>query len=264
MKSFKPTKLLTGLIVLVISTLTIYSCQKISEKKEVSSEFSNYNSQISSSLSNYFLVLIEKVKLKQKINFSDININLVSGLAAVKVIPLNSPKASQEYKSLFRKIISEVKKERLIHTSDYKNFITDNIDKLTNKDERQSAIFLCALGSSVSEFCITNFPLITTFFNTLSSQMDRYIDPSTGLFRLQIKPAGNTVSTILVAIIVVTAAIIAFPSALAVATGTLGLAGGWAVAFGIFGAIGAGAAAYAGACPPFLGQENCPLLNQQE
>lgn len=185
-----------------------------------------------------------------------------------KVISINDPNSSQEYQNFYSNYVNAIRSSSLKSHDNFFNFGISEIQKLTNEEEKKSAAFLIALGTSSFEYLTINSEKVTKTCNILADEKTRnkYIDPNTGLLQMNIIQSASTLKVIAVIIVVVAAAVLAYGAAVTWAVaettaGGLGLLVGsnLTVAVGVIGGLGAGIGAYVGTCPPILGNRGCGL-----
>lgn len=192
-------------------------------------------------------------------------------LQNVTLIRYHAPNTSVLYNTFIENFIHAVKQKKLLSYSDYLSFGKTELSKLTTNDEKKSAAFIIALGSAVCDYCHSNSENMRLAYNNIVNNKAQYLDSTTGLLKMNIYQTNHVVQWVLVALVVVTAVVLAFPAALpfiaslggAFGTTAAGAAAATATAWGITAAavisFGAGVGAYAGACPIFLNSDECRL-----
>lgn len=275
-KNMKKSKLIIGVCFVVTVSLFAFlqSCDKSTVMTENEAMIKNNYKSLKPFIYASYDYTVNSILFQTPMNTNDLAtpnyLNLVpSNIKEITPIRYGADGTSQQYNTFMENYTKAVKGQKLLSFNDYLSFGRNELPKLNNLAERKSAAFIIALGSAVCDYCHDNADNIKIAYTKVMANQKLFIDPETGLPRMNIFRTGQVVTWVAVAVAVVTAVVIAWPAALALVTtwtmggSTLFVVGGTLTALGCITAgvltFGTGILAYAGICPTLLNPKECRL-----
>ena len=259
-------------LLIIISIISFESCSKSREISKTESMINSYYAPLKAIVGTSYDYVLKNIISGTQVQIKQGGLLISPFISPViqntKVISVNDPNSSTEYKNFYSNYVTAIRSSSLKSHENFFSFGISEIQKLSNEQEKQSAAFLIALGTSSFEYLFNNLDRVSKCTSILADENMRkkYIDPNTGLLQMNVTPSASTLKVIAVIVVVVAAAVLTYGAAVTWATAAVTAGGlGWGAAsymtigLGVIGGIGAGITSYVGVCPPVLGAATCGL-----